>query len=46
VAGIAAEYIRNFDPAWEKGWIAEIDGERVGSCSWCASRPPSPSCAC
>jgi DNA-binding MarR family transcriptional regulator/GNAT superfamily N-acetyltransferase len=31
VADIAAKYIRNFDPAWEKGWIAEIDGERVGS---------------
>jgi len=31
VAEIAAKYIRNFDPAWEKGWIAEIDGERVGS---------------
>lgn len=31
VAGIAAQYIENFDPAWEKGWIAEIDGERVGS---------------
>lgn len=31
VADIAANYIRNFDPAWEKGWIAEIDGERVGS---------------
>ena len=31
VAGIAARYIKNFDPAWEKGWIAEIDGERVGS---------------
>jgi GNAT superfamily N-acetyltransferase len=31
VAGIAAEYIRKFDPACEKGWIAEIDGERVGS---------------
>jgi DNA-binding MarR family transcriptional regulator/GNAT superfamily N-acetyltransferase len=31
VAGIAANYIERFDPAWEKGWIAEIDGERVGS---------------
>jgi GNAT superfamily N-acetyltransferase len=31
VAGVAAKYIKNFDPAWEKGWIAEIDGERVGS---------------
>jgi DNA-binding MarR family transcriptional regulator/ribosomal protein S18 acetylase RimI-like enzyme len=31
VAGIAAKYIEKFDPAWEKGWIAEIDGERAGS---------------
>lgn len=31
VAGIVAKYISDFDPAWEKGWIAEIDGERVGS---------------
>jgi len=31
VAGIVAKYIRDFDPAWEKGWMAEIDGERVGS---------------
>ena len=31
VADIAAKYIKNFDPAWEKGWIAEIDGERAGS---------------
>ena len=31
VAGIAARYIEKFDPAWEKGWIAELDGERVGS---------------
>jgi DNA-binding MarR family transcriptional regulator/GNAT superfamily N-acetyltransferase len=31
VAEVAAGLLRNFDPAWEKGWIAEIDGERVGS---------------
>lgn len=31
VAGIAAGFIRNFKPAREKGWIAEIDGERVGA---------------
>ncbi|WP_238587730.1 helix-turn-helix domain-containing GNAT family N-acetyltransferase [Caenimonas sp. SL110] len=31
VADIAANYIRKFNPAWDKGWIAEIDGERVGS---------------
>ena len=31
VAGIAAKYLQHFDPEWEKGWIAELDGERVGS---------------
>jgi DNA-binding MarR family transcriptional regulator/GNAT superfamily N-acetyltransferase len=31
VAGVAAKYMKNFDAAWERGWIAEIDGERVGS---------------
>lgn len=30
VADIVAGYIRNFRPAREKGWIAEVDGERVG----------------
>jgi GNAT superfamily N-acetyltransferase len=23
--------IRRHDPLWERGWIAELDGERVGS---------------
>ncbi len=31
VADIAAAMIRQHDPAWERGWIAELDGERVGS---------------
>lgn len=31
VAEVAARYLRDFDPAWEKGWIAEVDGERAGS---------------
>jgi DNA-binding MarR family transcriptional regulator/GNAT superfamily N-acetyltransferase len=31
VADVAANYLRRFDPAWEKGWIAELDGERVGA---------------
>lgn len=31
VAEIAAHYIRNFQPEREKGWIAELDGECVGS---------------
>lgn len=30
VAEIAAKYIRHFDPEHEKGWIAEVDGERAG----------------
>lgn len=29
VADIAARYLKNFKPDWEKGWIAEIEGERV-----------------
>lgn len=31
VADVAAGYLKRFDPAWEKGWIAELEGERVGS---------------
>ncbi len=31
MAEIAAKYILNFDPQREKGWIAQIEGERVGS---------------
>lgn len=31
VAGIAADYIRNFRPGLERCWIAELDGERVGA---------------
>ncbi len=31
VAEIAAKFIRDFDPAWEKCWIAERGGEIVGS---------------
>ncbi|WP_372659195.1 GNAT family N-acetyltransferase [Hydrogenophaga sp.] len=31
VAEIVAEMIRQHDPQWERGWIAELDGERVGS---------------
>ena len=31
VAQVAARYLKNFDPDREKGWIAEVDGERVGS---------------
>ena len=31
VAGIVAEMMRTHDPEWERGWIAERDGERLGS---------------
>jgi len=31
VAEIVAQYLRKFQPEWEKGWIAELDGERVGA---------------
>jgi DNA-binding MarR family transcriptional regulator/GNAT superfamily N-acetyltransferase len=31
VAEIVARFLRKFDPAWERCWIAELDGENVGS---------------
>jgi GNAT superfamily N-acetyltransferase len=31
VAGIASQMLKKHDPAWERGWIAELNGERVGS---------------
>jgi ribosomal protein S18 acetylase RimI-like enzyme len=31
VAGIAAGFVRDFQPAYERCWIAEMDGEVVGS---------------
>lgn len=31
VADIAARFVNRFDAAWEKCWIAELDGERVGA---------------
>ncbi|MDP2024216.1 MAG: helix-turn-helix domain-containing GNAT family N-acetyltransferase [Hydrogenophaga sp.] len=31
VASIVAGMMKRHDPAWERGWIAELDGERVGS---------------
>ena len=31
VAGIVAGYVRNYKPGWERCWIAELDGQRIGS---------------
>ncbi len=31
VADIVAQFMRKFQPEWEKCWIAELDGERVGA---------------
>ncbi|MET0311320.1 MAG: helix-turn-helix domain-containing GNAT family N-acetyltransferase [Burkholderiaceae bacterium] len=31
VADVGGKLLKNFDPQWERGWIAEVDGERVGS---------------
>lgn len=31
VADIVANYLRKFQPEWERCWIAEMDGQRVGS---------------
>jgi DNA-binding MarR family transcriptional regulator/GNAT superfamily N-acetyltransferase len=31
VAGIAAQFIKHYQPEWERCWMAELDGERVGS---------------
>lgn len=31
VATVAGKFLQQFDPQHEKGWIAEVDGERAGS---------------
>ena len=31
VADIAARFVRSFQPEWDRCWIAEVDGHRVGS---------------
>lgn len=31
VADIAAQFVRKFQPQWERCWIAELDGERAGA---------------
>src|SRR5262245_23693901 len=30
-AQIVADFIKTFDPRWERGWIAELNGQNVGS---------------
>lgn len=40
VAAIAAAFISNFRPAREKGWIAEVDGERAG-CVFLVQKSPT-----
>jgi DNA-binding MarR family transcriptional regulator/GNAT superfamily N-acetyltransferase len=29
-AEVSAKFLRDFDPKWERGWIAEKDGENIG----------------
>lgn len=29
-AEVGTEFLRKFDPKWERAWIAEVDGERMG----------------
>jgi GNAT superfamily N-acetyltransferase len=31
VADIVAKFIQNYDPKWERCWVAEKDGENIGS---------------
>ena len=31
VAEIGARFLRRYDPAWERGWIAEVEGARAGA---------------
>jgi DNA-binding MarR family transcriptional regulator/GNAT superfamily N-acetyltransferase len=40
VAGIAADFARQHDPACERGWIAEVDGVPAG-CVFCVRREES-----
>ncbi len=39
-ADIASRFIREFDPARERGWIAEMDGQIVGSVFLVKTDPP------
>ncbi|MGE0563644.1 MAG: GNAT family N-acetyltransferase [Pseudolabrys sp.] len=38
-AGIVADYVNNHDPKWEACWIAELDGENVGSAMLVKDKP-------
>lgn len=40
VAEIAAKYLRDFDPRAERGWIAEVDGQRAG-CVFVVRKSPT-----
>ena len=31
VAEIVAKFVKDYDPRWERCWIAELDGENAGS---------------
>lgn len=31
VAGIVATYVKEYNPQWDRCWMAELDGQRVGS---------------
>jgi DNA-binding MarR family transcriptional regulator/GNAT superfamily N-acetyltransferase len=44
VARIAADYAQSHDPRWDRGWIAEVDGEPVGSI-FCVRAEPAPGVA-
>jgi DNA-binding MarR family transcriptional regulator/predicted N-acetyltransferase YhbS len=38
-AGIVADYVNNYDPKWEACWIAEMNGENVGSVMLVKDKP-------
>jgi GNAT superfamily N-acetyltransferase len=40
VARIVAEDAAGHDPAWERAWVAELDGRRVG-CVFCVREDPA-----
>jgi GNAT superfamily N-acetyltransferase len=40
VARIVADYAACHDPAWERAWVAELDGRRVG-CVFCVRKDPA-----